>query len=110
MGAPLNVFKTYTANLTTTPETIYTAPAGHTTVVLLAQVSNISESEIQVAANHVRDSNSTALVYNIGVPMNDSVNLLSGKLILETGDSIVVSASANDSAQMLLSILETLNP
>ena len=109
MGAPLNVFKTYTANLTTTAETIYTAPVGKTTVILLAQVSNISEGTVQASSNHVRDSNNTALVYNTSIPVYDSVNLLSGKLVLETGDSITASASEDGSAQILLSILETLN-
>lgn len=110
MGAPLNVFRTYTADLTTTPEIIYTAPAGHTSVVLLAQVSNLVAGAIQVSGYHVRGGNYTTLVYNTGVPQNDAVNILSGKLVLETGDAIAASASADGSAQIVLSILETLNP
>jgi hypothetical protein len=44
------------------------------------------------------------------LPVADAVTLLTGKLILQTGDSIRISASANNSAQLLLSILETANP
>lgn len=110
MGAPLNVFKTYTADLTDSIATIYTAPEGHTTVVLLAQVSNISDSTVRVFGSHVRNGKSTSLVYNGSIPVYDTINLLSGKLVLETGDSISANASVSGSAQILLSILETLNP
>ena len=38
--ALLNVFKTVTAVLTTSSVTLYTAPAGYTSIILMAQVSN----------------------------------------------------------------------
>jgi len=107
---PLNTFKTTTANVTTTTTTIYTAPAGVTTVILLAQVANIHQSNnVTITANHVRGSNSTAIIRNTTVPVNDAVNLLTGKLILQTGDSFTISASANNNSQLLLSYLETAN-
>lgn len=107
---PLNTFKTTTANVTTTVSTIYTAPAGVTTVILLAQVANIHGSNsVTITANHVRGSNSTAIIRNTVVPINDAVNLLTGKLILQTGDSFTISASENNYSQLLLSYLETAN-
>jgi hypothetical protein len=110
MAQALNVFKTITANVTTSSTTVYTAPIGYSTVVLLAQVSNIGASAITVSSNHIRSGNPTNIITNTPLPISDAVTLLSGKLILQTGDSINVSASANNSAQMLLSILETANP
>jgi len=110
MSAALNTFKTYTANLTTSSTTIYTAPSGYTTVVLLAQVSNISNNTITIASSHLRGIVPTVLITGAQVPINDAINLLSGKLVLQTGDSITATASANNSAQAILSILETLNP
>ena len=41
---PLNVFKTIALPVTTVANTVYTCPAGVTTVVLLAQVSNVNTS------------------------------------------------------------------
>jgi hypothetical protein len=110
MAIAINIFKTVTANVTTTSTTVYTAPIGYTTVVLMAQVSNISESLLTVSANHVRSNANTNIITDALLPTSDAISLLSGKLILQTGDSIAVSASANNSAQMLLSILETANP
>jgi hypothetical protein len=107
---PLNTFKTTTANVTTVMTTIYTAPAGVTTVILLAQISNIDNANsITVSANHIRGSNSTAIIKNTTVPVNDAASLLTGKLILQTGDSFAISASANSRSQLLLSYLETAN-
>ena len=110
MAIALNIFKTVTANVTTTGSVVYTAPAGYSTVVLLAQVSNTGANVITVSADHVRSGNYTNILTNGELPPNDSMNLLFGKLILQTGDSFSVSASENNSAELLLSVLETANP
>lgn len=110
MAQALNIFKTITANVTTSSTSIYTAPTGYSTVVLLAQVSNIGASTITVSSDHVRSGNPTNIITATPLPVADAVTLLTGKLILQTGDSIRISASANNSAQLLLSILETANP
>jgi hypothetical protein len=107
---PLNTFKTTTANVTTSTTTVYTTPAGVTTVVLLTQVSNIDPTNsVTVSANHVRSGNSVSLIKNTTIPVSDAASLLTGKLILQTGDSFSISASANDRAQLVLSYLETAN-
>lgn len=110
MGAPLNVFKTVTANLTTTTSSVYSPPYGYTTVVLMASVANTSGAVVTVSSQHVRSGIPTAVISGASVPVNDSLNILSGKLVLETGDTLNMTVSANNSAQLLLSILETLNP
>ena len=107
---PLNTFKTNTANVTTSNTTGYTTPSGVTTVVLMAQVSNIHPTDsVTISASHVRNSNLTSIIKNTIVPVNDSSSLLAGKLILQTGDSFIISADANNKAQFLLSYLETAN-
>ena len=83
MAIPLNTFKTTTLDLTTASQTVYTAPTGVTTVVLLAQVSNSNAtSSITVSANHVRSPNTTSIIKNTIIPINDAASLLTGKLIL----------------------------
>jgi hypothetical protein len=107
---PLNTFKTTTLDLTTTPQSVYTCPASVTTVVLLAQVSNINTtSSITVSANFIRSTNVTSIIKNTIIPINDAGTLLSGKLILQTGDSFSASCSTNNSGQLILSYLETAN-
>ena len=107
---PLNTFKTVALPVTTVANTVYTCPAGVTTVVLLAQVSNINTSStVDVTASHVRNGNTTRLIANTAIPVEDAASLLLGKLVLETGDGFSISASANSSAELALSILETSN-
>lgn len=110
MAIAINVFKTVTANVTTSTTSVYTAPQGYTTVVLMAQVSNTGSTLLTVSADHVRSGAVTNIITAAPLPTSDAISLVSGKLILQTGDSIAVSASANDSAQLILSILETANP
>jgi len=109
MSAPLNTFKSYTANLTTISSAIYTAPTGYTTVMLSAQISNTTGNTISVSGWHNRSGSLTALLLGASVPTNDALNLLTGKVILQTGDSLYANASSNSSAQILVSVLETSN-
>jgi hypothetical protein len=110
MPAPINTFKTVSANVTTTTTSIYTAPTGYTTVALLAQVSNITDDHtIGVSAYYIHSGVSTSIISNVQIQSNDAVNLLTGKLILQTGDSISIKCNENTAAQLLLSVLETAN-
>jgi hypothetical protein len=107
---PLNVFKTIALPVTTVANTVYTCPAGVTTVVLLAQVSNVNTSSyVDVTASYTRNNNVTRLIANTEIPTEDATSVLLGKLVLEAGDGFRISASANNSAELTLSILETSN-
>ena len=109
MAGALNVFKTVVANVTTTSTPVYSTPIGYATVVLLAQISNIDAANtIGISASIVRSGNTTSLIQNAQVPVEDAISVLTGRLILNYGDTFEVSATANASAQLTLSILETL--
>ena len=110
MSGALNIFKTVTYNVTNVSATAYTAPIGYSAVVLLAQVSNTTLNTITISADHKRSTTLTNILTNAPLPKSDAISLLSGKLILQTGDGINVSASVNNAGQMILSILETANP
>lgn len=106
---PLNTFRTVALPLTTTANTIYTTPNLTTTIVLMAQVSNISSDTSNVTFLHVSVSNTeTELVKGFEIPPNDAASVLTGKLILETGQKIKVSAGHNGRLKLVLSLLETL--
>ena len=75
---PLNSFKTIITNITNVANTVYTAPAGVTTVVLLAQVSNIDGANtVNVTAAHRRGANTTRLIANAKVPIQDAAKYIS---------------------------------
>lgn len=110
-GLPLNTFKNVPVAVTTSLQTIYTAPLGITSIVLMAQAANIVASPVTVSFLHYsyRTAITTYIVKDIIVPPNDARILLGGKLVLETGDQIKIIGSANSSIQFISSILETAN-
>lgn len=108
MATPINTFKTVTANLSTTSETLYTAPPITSTIILMAQVTNVGVTAENVTAIHYDGTAvSTELVKDFVVPPNDAVGVLVGKLILTPGQSFIASSSANASLKITLSLLET---
>lgn len=110
MALKLNVFKTVTEVVPTSPVVIYTAPVGYTGVVLLAQVTNVSTTTAyDVTLIHRRDPTDTEIFKNFPVPSSDTANLLTGKLVLESGDKLVLSGSNGIYLKFIASVLETLD-
>lgn len=109
MALPLNVFQTVTAVLTTSPTEIYTAPVGYTGVVLLAQVTNVGANSQDITVLHRRSSTDTEILKEYPISSKDTANILSGKLIIESGDKLVISGSSSSNLKFIASILETLN-
>ena len=109
----LNTFKTKTAVLTTSDAEVYIAPTGYTSIVIMAQVSNVAGAAVSVTVSHRSGSGAgatdTELVKSFSIPVNDSASVITGKLVLEADQSVRAFASANSSAKIILSILETLN-
>jgi len=107
MALALNRFKTYTATLTTSSATIYTAPTGYTGIILYAHITNYASAATTLTMSHVRSSTTTEIIKGANVPINDAFVPMEGKLVLETNDSIQISAGANSTLKCILSILET---
>lgn len=108
---PLNTFTTKRENLTTANVEIYTSPTGYTSIVLMSQITNITDTAAQVTA-WTRDATtgiSTELAKNFDVPGHDATSITVGKLVLPEGDTLILQASANDTLKATMSILETSN-
>ena len=122
---PLNTFKTKTRVLdTNTTATVYVSPIGVTSIILMAQVSNVDSIVHSVTFSHYRrfrilpdaqgnnsqDPNiNTELVKAFVIPPNDSASLITGKMILESQDSIRAYSDSTGTCKLILSILETAN-
>ena len=108
-----NNFKTVTEVVQTSTDVIYEAPVGFVGVILLAQCANIGSDEETLSFFHNRQSGgvtvTTEIIKDFPIPGNDTANVLSGKLVLETGDTISVSGSSNTDLKFIVSILETFN-
>jgi hypothetical protein len=113
MALALNVFKTIARVATTNTVGIYTAPVGYSGVVLLSQATNIGSQSQDISVDHVRRvagiAITTEMLKNFPISANDSVSLATGKLILESGDTIKITANTNTNVKVILSVLETLN-
>jgi hypothetical protein len=109
MALALNVFQTVTSVVSLTPSEVYTAPVGYTGVVLLAQVANIGPTSEDVTLVHRRSSTDTEMLKEYPISSKDTANLLAGKLVLESGDKLVLSGSNGSNLKFIASILETLN-
>jgi hypothetical protein len=122
---PLNKFLTKTAVLTTnTTATVYTSPIGVTSIVLMAQVSNLTTATHYVNFEHFRyktilpdaqgfggqpGNTPSTLVKNYAIPAADAGSPIFGKLIVEELDSIRAYADTTGTLQLVMSILQTAN-
>jgi hypothetical protein len=124
---PLNTFKTKTAMVSDgvySTSTVYTAPVGTTAIVLMAQIANVGTQTETVSFIHYRNRRvladaqgngaqnpnvPTFLVRDFAIPPNDAANPITGKLIIETLDSVRCIGSNTSTLQLTLSILETAN-
>jgi hypothetical protein len=104
-SAPVNVFKSFADQLTTDVGTLYVAPTGTTSIILLAQVANVSGNNANVTFQ--TSMANTELVKDFTIPVGDAASVLQGKLVLEAGESVSAQASSNNSLKITLSILET---
>jgi hypothetical protein len=109
MALALNVFQTVTANVTTANTVFYTAPTSYTGIVLMAQVTNVTSNPANVTLMYGNGSANTELLLNFAIPGNDAASALTGKLVVETGHTLAISASANNTLKITASILETAN-
>jgi len=113
MPLPLNVYQTITQVVGVNTVGVYTAPVGYSGIILLAQAANIGSGTQTVSFSHKRTTAgiavTTEIVKDLPIPSNDSTNLLFGKLILESGDSIQIRSDSASNVKFIASILETLN-
>jgi hypothetical protein len=100
----VNNFKTITHSISTgTAVEIYTAPTGYTSVFLLLQVTNTDSQAKTLNLNHVRSSTVTELLKDYPIAAGDSLDLLPGKLVLQTGDKISINGSASGVMKLVAS-------
>ena len=113
-AAAVNTFRTIPKVVGLTTESIYDAPVGFVGVFLLAQCTNTGSSTQSISFYHNRNVSgvgtvTTEIVKDFAIPANDTANLLPGKLVLETGDTVSISGSSSTDLKFLASILETSN-
>lgn len=108
----LNTFKTVRHLVSDSNVGIYTSPIGVASIVLFAQATNVANDGVVkfVTFSHVRPGDAPIdfeIIKDGPVIPNDALNLLNGRLVLETGDELVLSGDTTGDVKVVVSILET---
>jgi len=105
-----NTFKNAAlADVNTSYDTLYTAPAATTTVVLGLAISNKNTQAVTVQVQFSDNSASTThqLLENVSIPGSTTLETLAGqKYILEANDSLKVQAGTNTAIDVVLGVME----
>jgi hypothetical protein len=107
---PLNKFRLVSKKLTGGKDEIYSTPVGVTAIVLSCQIANTS-GNLETITTTIQRSGSLdefIIIKDTPVPANDALNPLTGKLVLEVGDTFYISGSSTD-LDTVLSVLENAN-
>jgi hypothetical protein len=98
-----NTFKRYTSTgIGTGATTVYTVPASKTAIVIGFNIANVTSGQVSVDLQ-------TAGMYlakSVPLPANSGLSPLDGKIVLETGDTIIVTANAASSVDAIISVME----
>lgn len=109
---PLNRFRLLSVSLVSGSNLIYKEDLDVSTIILSCQITNITTGSIQSASVEVQKSGSAQLftVLNNGyIPPFESLNPLSGKLVLERQDAFYISTNQTGKLDAVLSVLENAN-
>jgi len=98
-----NVLTNYTsADVGTSPTTLYTVPASTTGTIIGLQVANTTASQIAVDVQVA----GVYLIKGVPVPANSALSLLDGKLVVKTTETVVITSDTATSVDAILSVLE----
>ena len=108
----LNTFKTVRHLVTDSTVGIYTSPIGVASIVLYGQATHVAnDNDVKlITFSHSRPTDPDVdfeIVKNGPVIPNDALNLLNGRLVLETGDELKISGNTTGDVKVVISILET---
>ena len=108
MALPLNKFRLLTKNLVSGSNTLYQENLDVATILLSCQITNITGSvqSCDVVVQKSGSASQITLLKNGIVPVNESLNPLGGKLVLEKYDAFIIKTSVSGSLDVVLSVLE----
>ena len=109
-----NTFKNaIKSNVTTTGsnyDTLYTAPAGATSIILGLALANKTTSSVTVKVQVADASGSNPVIQlleDVSIPANTTLEVLGGqKYVLEAGDILKVQAGTGNAIDAFLGVME----
>ncbi len=102
-------FHMINADVTTSDPTVLTAGGGETLTIIGAQISKMQSTtacHLTVTVYQSGGGSNSILCNQVNIPINDSLNPIQGKLVLETGDYIKMDAENASSLEATISFLK----
>lgn len=110
---PLNKFRLIATTLDSGSNLIYRENLDVASIVLSAQITNITGSmqstSVKIQKSGSAEADSIYLMKDANVPVNESLNPISGKIVLERYDGFLITSTESGSLQVVLSVLENAN-
>jgi len=108
---PINKFVSVVRSLDSGSVLIYSQSLDVSAIVLSTTVTNISSSVnyLTVSLQKSGSNISFPVLYQYPIPPSQSLNPISGKLIVERYDSLMMSIANTGSFKIVLSVLENAN-
>lgn len=85
-----------------------TLETGKGAIVVGCMVSNVKSPAQSITASVAVSNGGTSyyLAKDVTIPAGDAIEVIQGKVVLVTGDDIVVSANSSSAADVLVSVLK----
>lgn len=110
---PLNKFRLIATTLDSGSNLIYRENLDVASIVLSTQITNITGSmqttSVKIQKSGSEETDAIYLVKDANVPVNESLNPIAGKIVLERYDGFVITSTESGSLQVVLSVLENAN-
>lgn len=91
------------ADVSISGSVVYTVPGGATAVVIGLTVANKTVNNLKVSG---KVNTINFLGINTPVPAESALVALAGKMVMEAGDTLTLTASAGSSLDSVLSVME----
>ena len=108
---PLNKFRLLSQNLASGSNLIYSSSIDVSTIVLSTQITNIvnTNKSVSVIVQKSASNSQIILIKDAVIPPSESLNPLSGKLVLERYDQLIMTTNSGSTLDVVLSVLENAN-
>lgn len=103
-----NTFKNALArNVGTSAVSVYTAPAGTTSICISLDVANVTGSTVTASVLITKSSLDYHVIRNVSIPTGNSAQVIAGqKIVLSDGDILKVVSNTASALDVVASILE----
>ena len=91
---------------TSNPTGVASLDSGKAQIMIGCMVSNIKTTSIEATVSIRNAATVTRLVKSLSIPAGDSIEVVQGKVVMEAGDDIEVSANSASAVDCVVSVLK----